>query len=120
MEEVEVIRRRLCDFPKDGAHCGDAVEAAAQEFTLNGVQYSLDLCPKHYTAFDKAITPFVDGVDPIAKKIGKAATRAVRDKTGTFKVKDVRLWLQGQGREIGPTGRIPGVLVEEYKAAHGL
>lgn len=118
---MEIITRtRKCDFSKDGKDCSETVAADAEKlkFSRGRLMYELDLCTRHTEAFDKALEPFTSSVDPVSARIGKAAVKVVKGKSGTFTTKDVRIWLQQQGREIGPTGRIPKAFVEEYRLAH--
>ena len=113
----EVIHR--CDYPVRGAQCGDAVpDNKPTTFALEAVSYEMDLCAKHKEQFESALKPYLTIAEPLKARAGKAVRQALKGRGGaTFTTKDVRRWLQEQGREVSPTGRIPNAQIEEYRVA---
>lgn len=116
----EVIRR--CDYQvSKGKVCGEKVpDNAPTEFAVDAVNYEADLCAAHKKEMLTAMKSFLDIASPTKTRAGRAVRSAIRGKKGTFTTKDVRAWLQEQGREVSPTGRIPNDLIEEYKVAQGV
>jgi hypothetical protein len=41
----------------------------------------------------------------------------MKGKKGAFTTKDVREWLQAQGRDVAPSGRLPEAVLKEYERA---
>lgn len=115
----EVIRR--CDLLVNGKRCGERVpDDSPTSFAVNSTTYEMDLCATHYQDFYEALEPYLGVAEPTKTRAGRAVRRAIRGQTGAFTTKDVRQWLQEQGRDVSPTGKIANALVEEYKVAHGV
>lgn len=115
----EVILR--CDFEEKGSKCGLVVpDNRTTTFALDAVSYEADLCAKHKKVFEACMQPVMSIARPTTSRAGKAVRQALKGKKGTFTTKDVRKWLQDQGREVSPTGRIPNALIEEYKEAQNV
>ena len=113
----EVIRK--CDYKVSGKAHGEVIDGPTY-FTVDDVTYEMDVCAAHEKEFKKALEPFLKIANPVKTRAGRAVRSALRGKKGTFTTKDVRAWLQEQGREVSPTGRIPNDLIEEYKVAQGV
>lgn len=113
----EVIHR--CDKEVRGGKCGDVVpDNTPTEFSVDAVSYEVDLCAKHKKEFETAMRPYLSIAEPISARAGKAVRQAIKGRGGaTFTTRDVRRWLQEQGREVSPTGRIPNAQIEEYRVA---
>lgn len=114
---------RKCDAPvgRKGNHCGEHVpDGKPFLFTVGGVEYAADLCDKHREAFRDAISVYVEVAHPVRTRNGAAVRAAIKGgKAGVvFTTKDVRTWLQAQGRDVPGSGRLSNALIEEYKAAH--
>lgn len=96
----------------------------ATTFRIGGVEYSADLCSEHRAAMLECLQPFI----AISKRTGRSYSprnargrMVMRAKGGvTFTTKDVRRWLEEQGREVPNTGRLANEIIEEYKVANGL
>jgi len=115
----EIIRR--CDREVKGQPCGERVpDDAPTTFVVNSVAYEMDICAQHYQEFFDALEPYLHIAAPTKARAGKAVRQVLRSKKGPFTTKDVRKWLQEQGKDVSPTGRIPNALIEEYKAAQGV
>ena len=115
----EVVRH--CDMPvgKKGNTCGERVpDDEPMLFSFEGQDLEVDLCERHREVMARAFAPFV----AIAKSKQTPARKSVRQvlqgKSGKFTTKDVRRWLQEQGREVAPSGRLPNELIQEYVDAH--
>ncbi|MDT7655169.1 MAG: hypothetical protein QOI36_6580 [Pseudonocardiales bacterium] len=114
----EVVRR--CDYliGTKGNPCGERLpEDKPTPFTYDLVEYEADLCEKHRVDYAKAMTPFVTIARPVRTRAGTAVRKAMKGKKGAFTTKDVREWLQAQGRDVAPSGRLPEAVLKEYERA---
>lgn len=112
----EVVRRCDRSIGTKGNRCGERVpNDEPTSFGYRGVTYELDLCEKHQSDLDGVLEPFLHMAEPTTTKNSGAVRRAMRGKKGAFTTKDVREWLQAQGRDVAPSGRLPNSLIEEYK-----
>lgn len=115
----EVVHR--CDMPvgKKGNTCGERVpDDEPVQFTFEGVDYDVDLCERHREVMTNAMAPFVSIAKVRAPRTRANVRQVLRGRSGSFTTKDVRLWLQEQGREVAPSGRLPNELIQEYVDAH--
>ncbi len=90
------------------------------QFSVNGVDYEMDLAEPNVDAFMGAIAPFLD----CARRLrgGKVAARsggaAVRQRIGAS-AGTIRAWAQAQPDiELKPRGRIPQNVKDRFEAAH--
>lgn len=112
----EVVRK--CDhlIGTKGNRCGQRVpDDEPTRATFDGVGYEADLCEKHKEDYRKAIASFLHIAEPTTARAGNAMRKAMRGKKGAFTTKDVREWAKAQGRDVPPSGRLPGAMIEEYK-----
>lgn len=84
------------------------------EFSFRGTSYKIDLTEKEAAGFDKAIATYVDN----ATKVGGRRKSSAAGSKSDYSAKDVRAWAKSQGIEVPERGRIPGDVVEKYKAAN--
>jgi hypothetical protein len=92
--------------------------ADTTRFTVENLSYQLDLCDEHKESFSNYMEVLVEISEAVGSRTGSTVRKALKGKKGVFTTKDVRLWLQEQGRDVAPTGRLPNELIEEYKRAH--
>jgi hypothetical protein len=83
-------------------------------FGLDGVQYEIDLTTDNAEALREALAPWAE----VARRTGgrRAPGHPVKVSTGVD-IKAVRAWASSNGVEISSRGRIPGRVVEQYRAA---
>ena len=111
----EVIEKLIDDL--DGS---DATETVS--IGLDGTSYEIDLNRKNATALRKALAQYVKparkGRSARGRRIAAPATsrKAQRD----YDVLQLREWAGSNGVEVPARGRIPQVVVDQYKAAGGL
>ncbi|MET9519473.1 Lsr2 family protein [Streptomyces sp. NPDC002994] len=90
-------------------------DVATHTFSVDGVNYEVDLGQDNYQKLLDVLGPFMGA----GRKIGGAARRtARRGQTGHGDAAKVREWAQSQGIEVSSRGRIPAELMEQYDAAH--
>jgi hypothetical protein len=116
----EILMR--CDMPlkKRGelVPCGEEVTNAEPTlFSLGTSAYKAELCDVHREKLEDSLASFIQIAEQVRVNPSQVR-RAVKGKKGTFTTKDVRKWLEEQGREVAPSGRLPNELIEEYRTAH--
>jgi|SRR3954454_15910949 hypothetical protein len=83
-------------------------------FGLDGVQYEIDLAVENAEALREALAPWREA----ARRTGgrKGGGRMVRVAT-EVDTKAVRAWAASNGIELAARGRVPGHVIEQYRAA---
>ena len=83
-------------------------------FGLDGVVYEIDLATDNAEALRDALAPWREA----ARRTGgrRAAGRPVRVPT-EVDTRAVRAWAASNGIELAARGRVPGHVVEQYRAA---
>ena len=88
-------------------------------FALDGAEYEIDLNEGHSKELRESLAKYVGH----ARKVGGAARRAPRGaarRAASLDITAVRAWAKEQGIDIKERGRVPGDIVEKYRAAQGL
>ena len=83
-------------------------------FALRGVEYEMDLSDDNAAGLDEALAPFVAH----ARRV-RSRKRSANRAGGTPHDIDpaiVRAWAAQQGMSIGPRGRIPYAIVDQYRS----
>lgn len=89
-------------------------------FGLDGVTYEIDLTTAHAAELRDAVAKFVGH----GRKVGAAgrtrtsASRGSREAGRDYNPAEVRAWATAQGMEVPGRGRIPGEVLDKYRAAH--
>ena len=92
-------------------------DASTITFGLDGVAYSIDLGPKNEKKLRDALAPFVAHA---ARQRGGAATRGTTKRNDReFDIVALRAWAAREGVAVPQRGRIPGAVVDRYRAAGG-
>ncbi|TQC43229.1 Lsr2 family protein [Rhodococcus sp. WS4] len=94
-------------------------------FSVDGIDYEIDLSAKNATAFHKKLDYYIEHATRVGGRKnrtvgtlhsgGSATKPARRDRDH---VRAVREWAREQGYEVGDRGRMPTDIVEAYTAAH--
>jgi hypothetical protein len=109
----EVITRLLDDL--DG---GEATETV--RFGLDGKQFEIDLNAKNSEKLRKALSPFVEKARSASSApAGRRGAARRRGGDRDFEPSAVREWAAKKKIQLSSRGRIPGDIVEQYKAAGG-
>jgi Lsr2 len=88
--------------------------ASPLEFSLEGVNYEIDLNDEHAAELRELLTPYVRS----ARRVGKApAKRGERERNGAPDPRTVREWARAQGIEVSNRGRVPARLIEQFEQA---
>ncbi|MDI9977370.1 Lsr2 family protein [Rhodococcus sp. IEGM 1307] len=102
----------------DGTVFGEDGESIT--FSVNGVDYEIDLKDKHASKFHKQIGFFIEH----ATRVGGRKRRSDRPVAPDAPVrrrgnsKEIRAWAAQQGYEISSHGRIPTEVEQAYQDAH--
>lgn len=89
------------------------------KFGLHGTNYEIDLNAKHQEDQKAALEQFIAA----GRKAGASAASTSRRPTGSSsgssggEAKAIRAWAAENDVEVPARGRIPGAVVEQYKAA---
>lgn len=89
-------------------------------FSLQGVEYEIDLNEKNFAALQKALQKYVDAgrkVPPRRAKRPSKAPRPLRAAAGREDQGAIREWAKSQGMTVAERGRIPKAVREAYAAA---
>lgn len=93
-------------------------------FSLDGVQYEIDLTTKNATKLREALAPFVAS----GTKVGRGVVTAGRGRSGRGQVpvrpdrevnQAIRDWAKSKGIEVSDRGRIKQEVVDRYHAEAG-
>lgn len=99
------IETRLID-DLDGSPADESVK-----FSLDGVEYSIDLTDAHAKEMRHALRKWTDHA---ARTGGKKKT--TRNVNGVSKTVAIRAWAAENGIKVAERGRIPQEIVDRYEA----
>ncbi|MFD5513703.1 Lsr2 family protein [Streptomyces sp. NPDC127051] len=106
-----MVQRTITIYADDlSDEAGDDV--ATHTFSVDGVNYEVDLGPDNYQKLLDALGPFIG----VGRKTGGTRRPAKQAKVSGNAGK-IRAWAQSQGIEVSPRGRIPADVLEKYQAA---
>ena len=81
-------------------------------FSLDGVDYEIDLSTDNAEKFRDSIAPWVGHARRVGRRRNAAAATA---KAGS--PTDIRAWAQANGMEVNSRGRVPTHIREAYEAS---
>lgn len=105
----------------------DDESGASIEFSVNGVEYLLDLKAKNTNEFHRKIGYYIEHATRVGGRKRKnsatsAASPAAPSGTGATRdpaqTRAIRQWAADNGYEISDRGRIPAAIEEAFTAAH--
>ena len=109
----QIIHKLVDDL--DG---GDADETV--KFSLDGIQYEIDLSDKNATKLRDTLAPYVGAGSRVARGGVVVGGRAARGRGGATadreQNKAIRDWAKKSGKDISDRGRIPQEIVDEFHA----
>jgi Lsr2 len=93
-----------------------------RRFSVDGKNYQVDLSDKNNAAFDKALAKWVRAAQQASGGSRRRRTsgggRRSRGSNGVDP-RAVRVWASEKGITIAARGRIPGTVVEQFRASGG-
>jgi hypothetical protein len=90
-------------------------------FTLDGVEYSIDLGPKNLKKFRDALSVYVAKArkkNAVGRKSKTVSGTKARVKAPKVDAQAIRDWARAQGHDVSQRGRIPHGLVVQFQEAH--
>ncbi|MFJ1876928.1 histone-like nucleoid-structuring protein Lsr2 [Streptomyces chartreusis] len=93
----------------------ESSEVQTHTFSLDGVNYEIDLVSESYDMLFEALAPFISN----GRKVGrtKKAGRPGRPSNHTPSAEEVRQWARDNNYEINNRGRVPTDIREAYERA---
>ncbi|MFE5708470.1 Lsr2 family protein [Rhodococcus koreensis] len=101
----------------DGTVFGEGGESIT--FSVNGVDYEIDLKDKNASKFHKQVGFFIEHATRVGGRKRRSDRLAVPDGPVRRRgdVKEIRAWAAEQGYEISSRGRIPAEVEQAFKVA---
>jgi hypothetical protein len=94
-------------------------------FSVNGIDYEIDLSAKNATAFHKKLDYYIEHAIKVGGRKNRTAGTlhsgggpAKPPRRDRDHVRAIREWAREEGYEVGDRGRIPTDIVDAYNAAH--
>ncbi|MDX3771192.1 Lsr2 family protein (plasmid) [Streptomyces sp. NBC_01707] len=94
----------------------ESEEVQTHTFSLDGVNYEIDLVSDNYDELFEALAPFIDK----GRKIGRSvsAGRSRKASTDGPSAEKIRAWARENGHQVSDRGRVPATIREAYQKAH--
>jgi hypothetical protein len=83
-------------------------------FSLDGVDYEIDLSLKNAGKLRASLDPYTDKARKLGRTVRKTTGRA---RSNAEQTAVIREWARQQGYEVSARGRIPAEIVQEYRKA---
>ncbi|MET9500102.1 Lsr2 family protein [Streptomyces sp. NPDC006552] len=96
----------------------ESEEVSTHRFSLNGVNYEIDLTPESYDKLADALGPFIKAGRKAGRVKGGSAKARGRAGSDGASAEEIRSWAKAQGIEINERGRVPSGIREQYEVAH--
>lgn len=113
----EVTRVKLDDLE---AARGNRVEGAeTHHFTLDNVNYSIDLTDASLAALHEVMDPFLEVATRITRKVPQDGGRTGRRSPRNARTQLMREWARVNGHHVNTRGRISESVRDAYERANG-
>ncbi|MBL1065403.1 Lsr2 family protein [Streptomyces sp. 7-21] len=93
----------------------ESTEIDSHRFSLDGVEYEIDLTPESFDKLLEALGPFMDKGRKIGRRRAGAAAKRQQSKEDTAAI---RQWAKENGFQVSERGRVPSHVREAYEKAH--
>ncbi|MEW1569491.1 Lsr2 family protein [Streptomyces sp. NPDC093509] len=96
---------------------GEDQEVQTHTFSLDGVNYEIDLVPENYDKLLEALAPFISS----GRKVGRAKRLSGSRKQASVEgpsAVELRAWARANKYEINDRGRVPAGIQEAYAKVH--
>ena len=94
---------------------GSAAEGTVT-FSVNGVQYEIDLSQKNADKLARVFEPYVTSGRKVSTRTSARAPRGAGPRKQDQSA--VREWARAEGIKVSDRGRIPADVLARYQAAH--
>ncbi|MER7743333.1 Lsr2 family protein [Streptomyces sp. NPDC096538] len=91
-------------------------EVQTHTFSLNGVNYEIDLVSENYDKLFDALAPFIHSGRKTGR--GKASGRSRREAVNGPSAEELRAWARKNNYPVNDRGRMPASIREAYDKAH--
>lgn len=98
---------------------GAALEEGAGKqitFSIEGRSYEIDLSQSNADKLYSALAPFIDAARSVGSTARSSNPRGSRARTD-IDLGAVRDWARANGHAVSDRGRVPGSIIDAYKAA---
>ncbi|MET7391562.1 Lsr2 family protein [Streptomyces sp. NPDC005529] len=93
----------------------ESEEVRTHAFSLDGVNYEIDLISDNYDKLLDALAPFIGK----GRKTGRTSRgRKAQSNAEGPSSEEIRAWAKGNGHEVSERGRVPAAVHEAYRKAH--
>lgn len=82
-------------------------------FTLGEESFEIDLTSQEQEEFFSALERFTEAARRVETPVKEAKTAPAKD----YDAVEVRTWAQDNGYEVPPKGRLPKLVIDEYRNA---
>ncbi|MFG2794509.1 Lsr2 family protein [Streptomyces sp. NPDC048419] len=92
-------------------------EVQTHTFSLDGVNYEIDLIADNYDKLFEALTPFIGK----GRKIGRVKGGAGRVRKTSIdgpSAEELRAWARENNHQVNDRGRVPASIREAYQKSH--
>jgi len=101
----------------DDVDGGEAEESVS--FSLDGVNYEIDLSAKNADSLREALAPWVGHARKVGGRANRGRPAAGRPKSAPkTDLTDVRAWARENGHTVSDRGRVSSAVMSAYEAAH--
>ncbi|MER6434625.1 Lsr2 family protein [Streptomyces sp900105245] len=94
----------------------ESAEVQTHTFSLDGVNYEIDLVSENYDKLFEALAPFISSGRKIGRTRGAVRSQA-RTPDGPS-AEELRIWARENNYEVNDRGRVPASIREAYVKAH--
>lgn len=98
----------------DGGEADETVN-----FSLDGVEYAIDLSSGNADGLRKALAEFVDAARRTGGRAARATKTQVRPGGDRAQNQAIREWARRNGHQVSERGRIPAELIAQFQQANG-
>lgn len=98
----------------DGAELKQG-EGKTITFSLEGSAYEIDLSEKNEKALRSALEPYLNAARSVSRT--NATSSAGSPRSNKQELSAARSWLRSKGHDVSDRGRVPGALLEQFRAA---
>ncbi|QKZ21056.1 histone-like nucleoid-structuring protein Lsr2 [Streptomyces chartreusis] len=93
----------------------ESEEVQTHTFSLDGINYEIDLVSENYDKLFAALAPFITGGRKIGRK--RSTGRSRRPSVDGPTSKELRRWARENNYQINDRGRLPASIREAYEKA---
>ncbi|MFD8227478.1 Lsr2 family protein [Streptomyces massasporeus] len=94
----------------------ESQEVQTHAFSLDGVNYEIDLVADNYDQLFQALAPFIEKGRKIGRTRGAARSRKASAEGPS--AEELRTWARDNNYQVNDRGRVPASIREAYEKAH--